>query len=187
MDWLNQTLEWLRKLVDYNRYTAAALGIGLVASALILGCQSRTPSLIRVDPATQQPVKVTRAELAQEVVIVAADTEKSKAAIALDQAKVVQETSTLNADIEKKNQLIVLASADLDKQDALKAQVIETLGGIVTVAAGGTLTPATGIAAAIQLITLLALGGTVADNARKDTVITTLKVDSAATTATTPS
>jgi len=79
-----------------------------------------------------------------------------------------REAAIVNADYEAKLAAFEIAQADLDRQYALRAKIVEIGGALGTAALGGGLTPAAGLAAGLQLLTLAAAGGAVYDNRRKD-------------------
>ena len=87
-------------------------------------------------------------------------------------ADVIQrEAAVVESDYEAKLAAFEIAQADLERQYALRQQIIGVVGALGTAAAGGGLTPAAGVAGAIQLLTLAAAGGALVDNRRKDKVI----------------
>jgi len=82
-----------------------------------------------------------------------------------------REAIVVKADYEAKLKAFEVAKADLERQYALRQQIVGVVGALGQTAAGGGLTPAAGVAGAIQLLTLAAAGGAVYDNRRKDKVI----------------
>jgi len=149
MDALHAVLNWL----DHNRYLAIGLLVAVLLSAGIVGCQPTTASL------TTPGEKVTATELEREAVTVGADLAKRGA--------------SLEADVAAYNAALAAAAADIERQYAIRAAIVETVGSLGVAAAEGTISPAAGIGAIIQLLTLGAAGGLLLDNRRKDKVITT--------------
>jgi len=143
MDFVHKTLNW----ADHNRWLVAAAIIGIALSVALIGCQATTQSVLH--PETQ----VTAAELDREALTV-----QMEAELALKK-------------LEGQTQQLKLAKADIQRQQELRAQIVGIVGAVGTAAAEGAVSPASGIAAAVQLLTLLALGGAVLDNRRKDKVI----------------
>jgi len=82
-----------------------------------------------------------------------------------------REAAVVESDYTAKLKAFEIAQADLERQYALRQQIVGVVGALGTAAAGGGLTPVAGIAGAIQLLTLAAAGGLAMDNRRKDKVI----------------
>ncbi len=82
-----------------------------------------------------------------------------------------REAVQVQAEVEAKLQQLDLARADLQRQAELRAKFMEIAGSLGTAMAAGQVTPAAGVAAVIQILTLAAAGGAIADNRRKDKVI----------------
>ena len=80
-----------------------------------------------------------------------------------------------NAKVEANNKLVAAGRADLDRQDAFKAQLLTTAGHVAMTAADGTLNPTSLIPIGIGLLGALFGLGTRLDNHRKDEVIETSK------------
>ena len=87
-------------------------------------------------------------------------------AVELDREAVV-----IQARAEAELRQLELARADIQRQAELRAKIIEVAGSLGTAAVAGQISPAAGIAAVIQVLTLAAAGGAIADNRRKDKVI----------------
>lgn len=150
------------KVIDHNRYTIAAAALWAVASLWLAACQSTTAGL--ADPSKA----VDRATFAAQVIAEEADL--SKEAATLKAA-----TDAHNAKVEAHNQRVQTGVADLDRQDAMKANIVQALGGAVVQAAAGTINPV-GLATTVVSLGLGALGaGAFADKRRADGVIATLK------------
>jgi len=158
-DLLNRVLKW----VDHNRWTAIAACIILVLGITTfgtIGCKSTTMGF--------SGVKVDRATFAREVV----NENKNFIVAKIELDKAIE---AYNADVLAHNELVESGVADLDEQDAIKAQILTTAGEILGEVAAGTLNPASLIPTGIGAIGLLLGGGVYADNRRKDKVITGLK------------
>ena len=138
MDILHSMLKWL----DYNRGLVAALVLGVIASAWLVGCDVKTGSIL--DPTRQ----VTPSQLDREITTLQGQMDKRASAIKTMEAE-------YNADVTAANQNIVAANADLDAQEA--------------------------IGSVVQLLTLLATGGLVIDNRRKDRRIAATAATASAT------
>lgn len=86
-------------------------------------------------------------------------------------AQLDQEAILIQKDAEAKAAALEAARSDLQRQYDLRNQIIGIVGGVGQLAVSGTINPASGLAAGLQLLTLLGLGGAVLDNRRKDAVI----------------
>ncbi len=164
MDILHSMLKWL----DYNRGLVAALVLGVIASAWLVGCDVKTGSIL--DPTRQ----VTPSQLDREITTLQGQMDKRASAIKTMEAE-------YNADVTAANQNIVAANADLDAQEALRLKLIEIAGGIGTAVASGGFTAPAAIGSVVQLLTLLATGGLVIDNRRKDRRIAATAATASAT------
>lgn len=82
-----------------------------------------------------------------------------------------REALVVEADVKGKLAAIEVGLVDLTAQYELRAKGIELLAGLGNLAATGGLNPTTAAGAVLQLLTLVALGGGVLDNRRKDKVI----------------
>ena len=159
MDLLHSITNW----IDQNRYTFIGLVVGLcLASAVFFGvpgCQSKTIGLV------PEQGKVTRPELEQQRVdvIKSLDILKQDAELAIDR---------YNLELAAVNQKLAAANADLDQQDQLKADAINSLAIIATDVAGGAAFNPVGLIPILSTLLLGGLGiGLRADNKRKDAVI----------------
>jgi len=92
-------------------------------------------------------------------------------------AELQREAVIVSKDAESKLQQLELAKADIERKLELRARLVEIAGGIGQAVTSGTLNPASGIAAALQILTLAAASGAIADNRRKDKVIAQSKED----------
>ena len=158
VDILHKILKW----VDHNRGLVTALLLAVMLSVWVVGCQPKTTSVL--DPHQ----KVTAAELQREMAIVSRDLSKREAMIAQMQA-------ALEAEAQEKSDAIAAAIDDLDRQIAMRKQMITAIGAMGQSLAAGTLTPAAGINGVVSLILLLGAGGLGVDNLRKNRVIQQLK------------
>ena len=154
MDILHNVLKWL----DYNRGLAVALVLGVIAASWLVGCDVKTSSII--DPARQ----VTATQLDREITTLQGNLDKRSAAIKAQEAE-------YNSDVAAANTNIEAANADLEAQVQLRLKLIEMAGGIGSAVASGGFTAPAAIGSVVQLLTLLATGGLVIDNRRKDRLI----------------
>jgi hypothetical protein len=164
-DLLNKTLKWL----DYNRYTALSLILFVVVLAGVVsfvGCQSTTTAL--TPQANGSFVKVDRSEFNRQAATV--DKELAVKRIELD-----AQVAAFNKEVDAFNIQVQAGIAELDKQDAFRQEIVNTVGLVATQAAQSGLNPVSLIPIGIGLMgTALGLGAA-ADNRRKDTVIAQLK------------
>lgn len=152
----------LLSIIDHNRYLAASLVVSTVASAWLGACSSQTASL--VDPSVQ----VSRITFRMQTI--AEEQELSKA-----RADLAARAEAINARIVAHNAKVEAGDSDLDRQDAVKAQIVDALGGAVAQAVTGTLNPV-GLATTIVGLGGAAFGvGAFADKRRADSVIVDLK------------
>jgi len=151
MDVLHKLLTTL----DHNRWAVGLTIVAVMISAGLIGCQPETQSL--VDPQR----RVSADELAREASTLRASLQKRQAEVTADTAALAEQAE--------------IAEADIMRQMELRKTVIETLGGIGTAVAKGSLDTASGVGAVMQLTLLAIAGGGVIDRRRKDDVIDTLK------------
>ena len=144
-------LHKLLNVADHNRWLVVGLVAAVLVAAALIGCEPRTVSL------RTPGERVTAAELEREAVAAAAELEARQAELA--------------AAVEAHNAAVAAAEDDLSRQIELRRGIVEAVGAVGAAAAGGTLTPAAGVAAMVQVLTLGAAAGAVADNRRKDRVI----------------
>ena len=122
-DWLHALL----KKIDYNRYLSGGILLSIMLlSFAFSGCEStvasmRTPGL-----------DVTRLELAGEAAVTQGTFEGR-------QAVLVAEIAKLDAEVKAFNTQTGLAVAELDRQDALKADILEFVGVALNAATGGAI------------------------------------------------
>lgn len=155
MDILHSLTNW----VDHNRGIVFALILSVLGSAVLVGCPITTQSLINPSE------KVTVAELQSEDIVLTADMDKRK-------VQIEGLLGQYNVDVEAHNAKIELAQAEIQRKAEMRAKIVEIVGGLGTAAATGSLTPEAGVAAVLQLTTLLSTIGLVYDNRRKDKLIT---------------
>ncbi|HUT57007.1 MAG TPA: hypothetical protein VNA25_03920 [Phycisphaerae bacterium] len=160
-DLWNAIVKW----VDHYRYTF--LGILLAAAVLagtlgVVGCDSSTVSL--TDPSK----KITREELYREVVVI--DTE-----LRLERIEIEAATQKLNEAITKYNAELADAQADLDRQDAVKAKLLEFAATLAMQGATGAINPAVLIPLGVGVLGSILGVGSALDSRRKDKVITAIK------------
>lgn len=158
MDYFHTVTKW----IDCNRYKFVALILTVVLVATAVGCESQTASIM--DPA----VRVNRQQLSVETVRVQADLSK-------DRAQLDATIAIYNADIEATNKLIADAAADLDRQDQVKAELLDLAGSIVTDWSGGGVPTAAIVGTGLTAFGLLFGIGSAADSRRKDKVIESTK------------
>ena len=156
----------LAKWASYNRGLFLALILGGVVSGMLWSCAAKAPSLL--DP----KARVTAAEFEREAVTVKNTFDKRAADLRAVEAG-------LNADIVAANQKIALAKEEFQRQEAIRAKVVEVLSGLGSVAASGGLTGPAAAGAALQVLTLFAGAGLYYDNRRKDRVIQDAKTNGA--------
>ena len=146
------------KWIDHNRYQFMAIIIFcLVGGWLLCGCVE-TQSLL--NPET----KVNDVELQQEIAVI-------QGTIAEKEAAINQAISNLDAEVDKYNQKIEIAVEDLAKQAEMRQKVLEIAGSLGTAALTGGATASTVLPSVIAFGSLLAAGGTIADNRRKNLII----------------
>ena len=157
----------LTNWIDHNRWSfgslvAIAAMIALMSSNV--SCYSKTASL---NPWSGK-AKVTASEFEREAAVMTGE-------LASEKAMVLGQVTALNEKIEALNRSIELGQADLQRQDELRAEILETIGAVATSAATGGLNPAALIPVGIGLGGLLLGIGARKDNKRKDAVIEGLK------------
>lgn len=161
VDMWHKVLQW----VDHNRWLVAGLSLAILMSVWVVGCQPTTASILN------PKAKVTASQLQREMAIVSTGFSKREALI-------IQMQAALSAEAQEKSDTIAAAIDDLDRQIAMRQQIITAIGGMGQSLAAGTLTPAAGINGVMSLILLLGAGGLGVDNLRKSRVITQLKSES---------
>jgi hypothetical protein len=164
-DVLNSLLKWL----DYNRYTVLSiLMFAIILGGVVgfVGCQSTTTAL--TPAANGSFAKVDRSEFNRQ----AATVDKQ---LAIKRIELDAQAAAFNKEVDAFNIQVQAGIADLDKQDAFRQELVNTVGLVATQAAQSSLNPVSLLPIGIGLMgTALGLGAA-ADNRRKDTVIAALK------------
>ena len=155
-DGLHSTL----KIIDHNRYAVIGILLAVMVAATLTGCQVTTASTLTPGE------HVTADELSREVAV-------AEAGFAKRHADLEAGAGALNADIDAHNATVETARSELQRKAEFRAAIVETVGSLGLAAAEGTVSPAAGVGAIVQLLTLGAAGGLLADNRRKDRVIQT--------------
>ena len=148
------TLQSAWKMIEHNRYLA--IGIVLMAAVAVgmVGCQPKTMGLLG---GTE---KVTLPELERGML-------DARAGLAKRHAEIQATIESYEADVSALADHGEAAVADLERQIAQRAQIVEIVGGLGQKAAQGELTPS-GI---IGGFAALAGVGALVDNRRKDKII----------------
>jgi len=149
------------KLIDHNRYTALGMVLVVVAISFMIGCTSNVRSL------TGDGQSVNRETFEREVI-----DEDSK--LAQEKVRLEAEVAALNVRVAAFNQKTEAAVVSLDRQDEMKAKVLDLFGGAIMSAAEGTINPAGLAVSAVSLLGLIGGITATADNRRKDKKITEL-------------
>ncbi len=161
MDWLHSVLKW----VDHYRWTVISLVVGLGLFGVVLGLQGCASTVRAPDGSGDM---LNRSEF--RMMVASMETDLTKTRIHLDAA-----LAEYNADVSAHNATIEAGVEQLDRQDAIRADVLETVGAVAVTAAEGTLNPISLIPSGIGLVGLLLGIGASTDSRRKDKVITTIK------------
>ena len=171
-DWLDKILKW----IDYNRYLVISLVLFAILTGAIIGavgCSSTIPGLI-ADPSTGVTAKVDRDEFANQVILVEKDFAVQRIQLDASVASFNEEVTAFNAKVEA-------GYADLDRQDAFRQEIVNTVSLVAASAAEGTLNPISLIPIGIGILGgALGLGAGL-DNRRKDQVIRDLKMERSTT------
>lgn len=163
MDVVNRSTKWM----DHNRGTFVAFIVMAVMTGgiLVVGCESTAPGLV-------SGVKVDRTELKQQLI-------NAEAGFAGREAEITALVETLNADKLAAKQKVDAAVIELDRQDMVTANFIETVGTVGLGFAEGAMNPASLILPAIALAGAAYGGGKSYDNKNKDRVIAEKKAKTA--------
>jgi len=169
-DAVHSVINW----IDHNRYTVASVLIFLLTFGIVVsltGCESATTGLaVAADGSTP---KVSRSEFQRQALVGEKD-------FAVKRIELDGQVATFNEEIKAFNERVQAGLEDLDRQDAFKTELLDTIGVVAIGATEGTLNPAAMVPISIGLLGG-ALGlGTSADNRRKDKVITDLKLSGVA-------
>ena len=159
----NDLTHRVAKWVDHNRYLTLAVVLGLVLAIGLVACQPTTVAL-----AGPQAVAGAKVDLATFEAQIVSETMRLQGM----RAEVDKGNALYNAEVAAFNARVDAGRKDLEKQAAVKAELISIAGGIATAAvSGGQITAAQGVAAGIQVLSALCVGGLLLDNRRKDQVI----------------
>jgi len=159
---MNDGLHSTLTIIDHNRYAVIGILLAAMVAAALAGCQVTTASTLAPGE------KVTADGLSREVAVADAGFAKRRADLEAGAA-------ALNADIDAHNAAVDAAESELRRKAEFRSTIVETVGSLGVAAAEGTVSPAAGIGAVVQLLTLGAAGGLLADNRRKDRVIGSTK------------
>ena len=165
-DLVHSAFNW----IDHNRYTVASVLVFILTVGLVInltGCESATTSLtVAADGSTP---KVSRSEFQRQALVGEKD-------LAVRRIELDGLMAAFNEEVAAFNQCVQAGLEHLARQDAFKAELLDTIGVVAIGATEGTLNPTSLVPIGIGLLGG-ALGlGTSADNRRKDQVITNLKV-----------
>jgi hypothetical protein len=152
------------KLIDHHRGIVLAAVICTALGGYLLGCRIQTTSL--VDPDRH----VTPQQLRHEARTLDQQFETRRNMLLAD-------IENFNVELAAYEQAIADRIDDLERQEALRAQIVSTIGGFATDAAAGTFNPVSAITALISLLGIGAASGLAVDNFRKQRVIQRLKTD----------
>jgi len=157
-------MQKLWKTIEHNRYLVSAIALLVVltvATTAFLGCASKTPSLVDGRPVDR------------EIFIRQVNT--AEAGLAARRAQIEAQLAAFNADVEAFNKNAASGVEDLDRQDALRAQITNTIGDAVLAAVSGELNPAGAVVGLLSVAGIALGAGAAADNRRKDSVIEKMK------------
>ncbi|MCC6580073.1 MAG: hypothetical protein IT440_06490 [Phycisphaeraceae bacterium] len=152
----------LTNTIDHNRGIVAAVALAGAMACWLVGCQATTSSLMHGDQ------QVTASQLHDEAMQLDQQLQKQRRAIET-------QISDYNAEVELLKQRAAAATEDLQRQNELRQQIVQTLGGFAAQAVGGTFDPISAVSAVITLVAGAAAAGLGYDNRRKDQVIADLK------------
>jgi hypothetical protein len=152
------------KAIEHNRYLVSAIVLLVVmtaATVALIGCASKTPSLVDGQP-------VPREVFVRQV-------NQQEAGFAARRTDIEAALAAFNADVEAFNRNAASAIEHLDRQDAIRAQITNTIGDAVLSAVSGNLNPAGAVVGLLSVAGIALGAGAAADNRRKDSVIENLK------------
>ena len=138
----------LIKITDHDRHKMFGIVLALLIAGWVAGCNAKTLSV------TGSGEQVTQTQFTREV--------------AAAEANLTAQAETLAANAQE-------GQADLDRQNALRAKIINTVGAVATAATTGTLNPAAGVGSLVAVLLAGVAGGSVMDSRRKDKLINDLK------------
>lgn len=154
-------LSGMVKGVDHNRYSWLGLTLAVSCIVWIVGCQPTTVSLSTGEPVTRAAFELDAAKISSN----------------LDQQilRVKADIAVLNREIESHNSQIESGVEDLRHQDEMRAQIVDVIGGAIPGLISGGLNPASLVSTGVSLLALFGGIGAVADNRRKNDVISKIK------------
>ena len=163
----------LTKWIDYNRYAFVGLLLGAVFAVWLVGCSSRTISLIEPGKqVTRQEFQIEQVQMQTKLAEQRADLDAKRQTI---DKQYEQEVVAYNAEAAKFNARSEEAAAraeagvaHLDAQDALKKQLVSLVVTEAANQAAGGLNTAGLVSLALGGLGLLGAGGLALDNRRKD-------------------
>lgn len=159
MDIWHKTLNFL----DHHRYLCAALALVFFCCAgLLYGGCSRTLSLM---PGNEE---VSRDKFIREAEMISSNLSKQRLELETDMTK-------FNTEVELHNALIQAGLTDLNHQDQVRADIINTVSIIATETAAGSFNPAALIPLVIGVAGSMVGIGTSLDKFRTDKLLKTAK------------
>jgi len=168
-DWLHNLLKRIESAIDHNRWTALAAVLWLVFSGILIGCNATT-----IGPVSGQ--KVSRQRFDVEV-------GAATSALKAEQIQLLARMDEHNEKIAALNAAVELGYEDLERQEKMRAQLVELAAGLATSAIAGQVTPGAIANAIVTAGSILGVIGVAVDNRRKDGKINALKAERIATTA----
>lgn len=152
----------LLKFLDHYRYTVGLLLVGIAVMVSLFGCQTTTSSIL--DPSKEVSAHGLQLEATQ-----------IKSDLASERAALDAMIAEHNGKIEAFNEKLELAQADIERKEAVKAELLNIGGSVAVSVAEGSVNPASLVGTGLTALAL-ALGiGASADNRRKDSKIKELK------------
>jgi len=158
-DVLHKALKW----IDHNRYLVTAIVLSSVLIFGVVGCHSAV-----VGPVSGK--LVGRSQYDQEVLTVVGELEAERQAA-------LSSVEAFNVRAETVQRQIEAGYDELDRQDKIRGEILQTVGGVITEAAQGRLDPVNVATGAMTIAAALLGIGAVADNRRKNAVIERLKTE----------
>jgi hypothetical protein len=154
----------LLKLIDHHRGIVTAAVICAALSGYLFGCRIETHSLVDPDR------RVTPQQLRNEARTLDQQFESRRNMLLAD-------IENFNVDLAAHELTITDRLDDIQRQEAIREQIVGTIGGFAADAATGTFNPVSAITALISLFGIGAASGLAVDNFRKQRVIKQLKAD----------
>jgi len=149
------------KKLDHNRFTWLGFVLAVTCIGWIVGCQPKTESI-----STGELVSSSAFQL---------DASKLSSNLETRIIKLKSDIEQVNQEIEFHNDSIDRGIEDLQRQDEMRAQLVELVGGAVPGLISGSLNPASLVSTGVSLLALFGGVGAVVDNKRKNDVISSLK------------